>query len=175
MKQIIFFDGDGTLWYPEKTAYQQLPHWIYKDPKTSMDPLKHLILTPHAKATLTELRAQEIQVVLLSTHPHPPDEAARILQAKIRHFQLEGYFDEVHATRAYEASKGEFMVEILKRRKIPKDGALMVGDTYNWDYKSAKDQGIDALLMESVYQKQHPQGRGVRRTITGLKEILDYI
>lgn len=28
-KKIIFFDGDGTLWYPKKTKWTKKPHLIY--------------------------------------------------------------------------------------------------------------------------------------------------
>ena len=31
MKKIIFFDGDGTLWYPKETKHKRNPVWIYKD------------------------------------------------------------------------------------------------------------------------------------------------
>jgi hydroxymethylpyrimidine pyrophosphatase-like HAD family hydrolase len=34
MKKIIFFDGDGTLWYPKKTKYKEHPVWLYIDPVT---------------------------------------------------------------------------------------------------------------------------------------------
>ena len=34
MKKIIFFDGDGTLWYPKKTKYKEHPVWLYRDPIT---------------------------------------------------------------------------------------------------------------------------------------------
>jgi hypothetical protein len=32
-KLIIFFDGDGTIWYPKATKRKVKPHWIYSDPK----------------------------------------------------------------------------------------------------------------------------------------------
>ena len=30
-KTIIFFDGDGTIWYPKNTKRKVAPHWIYSD------------------------------------------------------------------------------------------------------------------------------------------------
>ena len=48
----------------------------------------------------------------------------------------------------------------------------MIGDSYYWDYKPARDVGIDALLIESVYQKKDPQGKKVKKTIKKLSEIL---
>ena len=96
-----------------------------------------------------------IIIVILSTHPHPPKQADAIIKQKIKHFNLKDLFDEVHATREYHGSKGEFMIEILKKRGIPKSKALMIGDSYNWDYKPAREVGIDALLIESEYMKKH--------------------
>ena len=175
MKQIVFFDGDGTLWYPKATKYAKKPHWVYTDPATACDPHKHLVLTPTAVQTINRLKRRGILLCVLSAHPHPPEEASRILDAKIRHFQLDGLFDEVHATRPYEMSKGEFMTDILARRGIPKKNALMVGDTYDWDYAPARQKGIDAVLIESSYRQEHPNGRRVRRTIAQLKDVLKYI
>ena len=35
-KKIVFFDGDGTLWYPKDTRHTEPPHWIYHE-KRSLD------------------------------------------------------------------------------------------------------------------------------------------
>ena len=32
MKKVVFFDGDGTLWYPKTTKRTAAPHWVYLDP-----------------------------------------------------------------------------------------------------------------------------------------------
>ena|SRR3989338_2538306 len=175
MKKILFFDGDGTLWYPESTKYAVKPHWVYLSPKTASDPNKHLMLTPTAVTTIKLLRQKGIITVLLSTHPRPSQEASRILHEKVRHFCMSELFDEIHVTQPHESSKGEFMMEILTRRNIPKKDALMVGDTYEWDYATAVRNGIDAVLIESQYQKEHPKGRNVRRTISALKDVLKYV
>lgn len=175
MKRIIFFDGDGTLWYPERTKRTKKPHWVYSSQKTSENPNAHLVLTPTALCTIKELKCSGVLLVVLSTHPHSPEDASRLIREKVNHFELDHLFDEVHATRPYENSKGEFMVEILKRRKIPKKYALMVGDTYDWDYVPARNNGIDAVLLESQYRREHPNGRLVRRTIKELSGVLEYI
>ena len=175
MKEIVFFDGDGTLWYPKSTKYTQKPHWVYHDPATAGDPHQHMMLTPTAVETLQQLKRAGKLLVVLSAHPHPPEEAAKIIRAKVRHFNLDHVFDEVHATRPYEASKGEFMLKILKRRGISKKNALMVGDLYDWDYAPARQKGIDAVLLRSDYQRDHPQGKRVRRTIAQLQDVLNYV
>lgn len=158
-KKIIFFDGDGTLWYPRATKHTVKPHWIYKD-KVIKNRHKHimllqdLMLTPTVKSTLKELKAKGIITIILSTHPHSKKEAYEILNDKVKYFNLGNLFTEVHATREYHESKGEYIAEILKRLHIPKAQALMVGDNYPWDYKPARSIGVDALLVESDYMKK---------------------
>ncbi len=170
-KKIIFFDGDGTLWYPKKTKYTKHPVWLYKD-KRFKNHTNHLVMTPSALTTIRTLKKMGILTIVLSTHPHPPKEADAIINNKIRHFELDKLFDEVHATREHSGSKGEFMVEILRRRKIPKSKALMVGDSYRWDFEPAKENGIDALLIESEYE---PMKKQVAKTIKKLSDIFMHI
>jgi len=123
-KKIIFFDGDGTLWYPKKTKYTKHPVWLYKD-KRFKNHINHLIMTPSALSTIKKLKQMGIIIIVLSTHPYPPKQADAIINRKIKHFELGELFDEVHATREYSGSKGKFMLKILKERQIPKSKALM--------------------------------------------------
>lgn len=174
-KEIIFFDGDGTLWYPKKTKYREKPHWIYLSEESKDNYCEHLTLIPTVLTTLKKLKKLGVIVILLSTHPHPPKEADVVINHKVSHFKLTELFHEIHATREFHDSKGEFIVKILKKRGIPKNKAIMVGDTYRWDYKPAKDVGIDALLMESDYLKKDSQGKRVKNTIKKLNEVLEYI
>lgn len=174
-KKIIFFDGDGTLWYPKSTRYTQKPHWIYLQSKHAGDHYKHLVMIPTVFSTLKKLKKMDVITVLLSTHPHPPKEADSIINHKVSHFNLNSLFDEIHATREYHGSKGEFIVKILKQRGIPKNKALMVGDHYRWDYKSARDVGVDALLIESDYMQSEIQGRKIKGTIKKLSDVLDHV
>lgn len=170
-KSIVFFDGDGTLWYPKKTKYAKHPVWLYKD-RRFKNHINHLIMTPSALSTIRRLKKEKIITVVLSTHPHQPKVADAIINHKIKHFGLEELFDEVHATSVDPESKGEFMLKILKKRIIPKSKALMVGDSYKWDYKPAKKRGIDALLIESEYEPMKAQ---VKNTIKKLSDIFVHI
>lgn len=171
-KKIIFFDGDGTLWYPIKTKHQEKPHWVYKTDGTPDDHCNQLMLIPTVLPTLKKLKKLGVITVLLSTHPHPPKEAQVLIHHKVKYFQLSEFFDEIHATREFHASKGEFICKILKKRGIAKKDALMVGDNYHWDYKPARDVGIDALLIESEYMKKDHRGKRVKKTIERLSDIL---
>lgn len=171
-KEIIFFDGDGTIWYPQKTKYKEKPHWIYS---LKEDHNKYLVLTPTALTTLKKLKKIGIIIVLLSTNSQSEEEANKIIRQRLKYFKLEKLFDEIHATRDFHASKGEFIINILKNRKVAKSKALMVGDKYNWDYKPARDVGIDALLIESEYNKKDIQGKRIKKTIKQLKDVFNYI
>ena len=174
-KEIIFFDGDGTLWYPKSTKYKEMPHWIYLKTQDINEHYKQLVLIPTVLPTLNKLKKMGIITVLLSTHPHPPKEASFRINHKVNHFKLNTLFDEIHATREYHGSKGEFIVKILKKYKIPKSKALMIGDHYRWDYRSAKDVGVDALLIESDYMKKDKYGKRVKNTVKKLSEVLKCI
>jgi len=152
-KKIIFFDGDGTLWYPEKTKLKQKPHWVYKD-KSIKNYLPHLVLIPTVKSTLKKLKEKGVITIILSTHPQPKKDAYEILNEKVSYFKISTLFDEIHATREYHKSKGEYILKILKKFNIPKSKALMVGDNYPWDYKCVKDIGVEALLVKTDYMKK---------------------
>jgi FMN phosphatase YigB (HAD superfamily) len=173
-REIIFFDGDGTLWYPRKTKRRVKPHWIYLTEGTYQEHCNHLMMIPGTLATIKKLKKQKVIIVLLSTNPHPPKEAAEMMRHRVAHFNLNDIFDEFHATREFHASKGQFILRILKKRGIPKNKALMVGDNYRWDYKPARDVGVDALLIESEYMKNDRQGKRIKKTIKKLSEVLEY-
>lgn len=179
MKKIIFFDGDGTLWYPKATKRTVKPHWIYHDPATMGDYRPHLTLTPKVKATLRELRRRGVYTVVISTHPHHAKTADALLQEKVRHFGLEKLLDEVHSARNVPTGKGVVIARVLKRLKLPKSSALMVGDSYRWDYLAAKHVGVEALLMKTdyleSYKKRYPGARRLKRVIKNLDEVLPFV
>ena len=174
-KKIVFFDGDGTIWYPKDTKRRKAPHWIYSDKKIGNNHLKHLVLTPSALVSLRRLKKLHIALVLLSTHPHPPKEADVILKRKVKHFKLEELFDDFYTSRDNPEGKGEVILKVLRKKHIPKSHALMVGDSYRFDYLSAKKIGVDALLIKSEYMKQPPRGRKIEKTVNGLKDIVKII
>ncbi len=150
-KKVVFLDGDGTIWYPEKTKRDIKPHWIYKDEEIGEGFLEHLILIPSVVETLKKLKEKKVLLILISTHPHPQEETDLLLRSKVQHFKLEELFDEVYTARDYPDGKGEIMSEVLKIKAIPPSQALMIGDSYTYDYLSAKKVGIEAVLMDSDY------------------------
>jgi len=106
MKKLIFFDGDGTLWYPKKTKHNKGAWKVYELPGGHKEHNKHLILTPTTYSTLKKLKKKGIITILLSTNPYPPRKADMVIKGRVKHLKLNNLFDEVHATKEYHSSKG---------------------------------------------------------------------
>lgn len=174
-KKIIFFDGDGTIWYPKNTKRTKAPHWIYLDKKIGKNYLKHLVLTPSALVSLKKIKKSGVILVLISTHPHPPKEADVILKKKVKHFKLEEIFDDFYTSRDKPDGKGEVILKVLRKKRIPKSQALLVGDSYRFDYLSAKKVGVDVLLIKSEYLWHPNRGRKIQKTINGLRDLVGII
>ena len=102
-------------------------------------------------------------------------EADVILKRKVRHFKLEELFDDIYTSRDNLGGKGAVILRVLRKKHIPKSRALMVGDSYRFDYLSAKKIGVDALLIKSEYMKHPPRGRKIEKTINGLKDMDEII
>ena len=171
-KRIIFFDGDGTLWYPKKTKWTIKPHLIYTH--LNMKPgdyLKHLVLTPQILKTIKSLRKRGILLIVLSTHPHKRLEADMHLNNKIKHFGLDKIFDHIYSARPFPWGKGKVMESVLRKLRMPKSQTLLVGDSYIYDYLSARKVGIDCILLKTPYL-QIPKGRKVPHMVKKWKELI---
>ncbi len=134
-----------------------------------------MIVIPSVLGTLQKLKKKGIVMVILSAHPHSPKEAAEVLKAKIDHFKIGGFFDSFYASKADPDQKGKMILKILKEMRIPKSRALMIGDSYRYDYRSARKVGVDALLIKTPYMKHPPRGPRISKTIQSIKEVLTYI
>lgn len=172
-KKLIFLDGDGTLWYPKSTKRTEKPHWIYHDPKTKDNYLDHLELTPYTKQAIQTLHERGVLLVAVSAHPSSPDIAVKEIQDKLNHFGLLGYFSGFRASRGDDpAGKAAIMLETLDEMGLGKKDALMVGDSYFYDYKAAKDVGIDAYFIENSVARM-PEVRP--KDIESIKEVRDLV
>jgi phosphoglycolate phosphatase-like HAD superfamily hydrolase len=170
-KKIIFFDGDGTLWYPKATKRTEKPHWVYHDPLTKDNYLAHLELTPRAKETLTLLHGRGVCLVVISANPYAEEVAVKEIKERLAYFGLTDLF---YACRASSGSdpqgKPAIMLEIIKELGLSKKDALMVGDSYFYDYLAAKDAGIDAFFVENEVSKMPDQ---MPTTIQSIHEVSD--
>ena len=121
MKKIIFFDADGTLWYPRSTKSTQKPHWIYAQLNGVKAYCDELVVMPTVIQTLKQIRKMGIVTVVLSASPHAIGSANDELKFKIAHFGLNTVFDEVYATRNYPESKGRFIKKYLREEAYQRE------------------------------------------------------
>jgi len=153
-KKIIFLDGDGTLWYPKETKRTMKPHWVYNDPNTKDNYLKHLTLTPGTKNALKKLFNYGIYLVVISANPYSPEIAQKEIKERLDHFGLSKYIYSYNASVGNDSlGKGIIMLEVLKKLNLSKDDALMIGDSYFYDYLAAKSNGIDAFFIDNSVAK----------------------
>lgn len=172
-KKIIFFDGDGTLWYPKKTKRTIVPHWIYKITGRNDAHLKELILTPGTLQSLKKIKKNKIITIILSTHPEAGNLADEFLKKNVKYLGIYEYFDEIHTTDPEHKSKGEFIIKILKKRGLAKNKALMIGDNYFYDYCSAKKVGVEAILIDSDYLYKSARKK-TNRIVSDLRNIINF-
>jgi len=171
MKKVIFFDGDGTLWYPKTTKRTVAPHWVYLDHSIA-DPYALFVPTPTVVETLQRLGEMNIKRVLLSTSPLPEEEAIMSRIRASKHVDIHHLLDDIQVAPEYIEGKGERITALLKKYNLNPEDALMVGDTFGWDYKSAQDVGVEGMLIRSDYQKEFMQELPEDRLITYLKDVI---
>jgi magnesium-dependent phosphatase-1 len=170
-KKIVFFDADGTLWWPRDTKHTKHPVWVYRQYEIE-EARSKFVLVPGIRTVLKELRKKGIKTIVLSTNPHSKKIANELIRESVRYHGLQDLFDEVYATRGDPKSKGEYILRILKKYGLRKKDSLMVGDSYLWDYSSARTVGVDSLLIETDHMGQ---GSRVKRKIKNVREILDFV
>ncbi|MEI8104007.1 MAG: HAD family hydrolase [Candidatus Moraniibacteriota bacterium] len=175
-KKIIFLDGDGTLWYPSSTKRTQKPHWIYHDPETKDDFLRHLELIPNVRGTLLNLKEKGILLVLISASPYPTEAADKELRERLEFFDLLELFHSYRSSQGDNPEgKGELMLEILESLKLAKEDALMVGDSYFYDYLAAKNVGIEALFIENTYARMPDERPEDLQTINEVSDLVNIL
>ena len=152
-KKIIFFDATGTLWYPKTTRNNEDPGWVYVNAKTKATVHEHLIMLPTAKTTLKRLNQMGIRCVIVSAVPCPLYKSMVQLEKIIKHFGVDRLLQGYYTVNMVDGSSKIKLIErLLKKLKIKKTEALMVGDGYWPDYKFVRKRGIQALLIDSKYQ-----------------------
>lgn len=175
-KKIVFLDGDGTLWYPKTTKRTQKPHWIYHDPETKDNYLEHLELTPRTKETLETLREKGIYLVVLSANPYAEEVALKEIKERLEYFGLSSLF-YAHRSSSGDNPNGKasIMLEILSSLGLSKEDALMVGDSYFYDYLVAKSIGVDAFFIENSVSKMPEEIPQDLKSIKEIHELLDIL
>jgi putative hydrolase of the HAD superfamily len=172
-KKIIFFDGDGTLWYPKKTKRSEKPHWIYDHPDTKDNYLEHLELTPEVEKAIKELKTKGIFLVVISANPREESVAVEEIKTRLKHFNLHDNFLLVRASPGDDPNgKAKIILEVLRDLNLEKQDALMVGDSYKYDYVAAQSIGVDAIWIENPISKLPEDLPKDFKTIRELSELL---
>lgn len=175
-KKIIFLDGDGTLWYPKKTKRTQKPHWIYHDLETKDNYLEHIELTPRTKEALEILHKKGIYLVVVSANPYNEKVAVQEIQERLDYFGLSDLFYDCRASEGSDSQgKVGVMLETLEKLRLKKEDALMVGDSYFYDYLAARESGIDAFFVENEVSKMPEELPPDLRTIKEVCELVDIL
>ena len=171
-KRIIFFDGDGTLWYPRATKRTRKPHWVYHDSAIKDNFLVHLELAPKIKETLNLFLEQGVYLVVISASPESEEVAMKEMHEKLEYFGIEKLFYTYRVSAGDNPEgKASIILEILEELNLKKEDAVMVGDSYYYDYLAAKNIGIDALFIENTVSKmpsEIPEDLQVIREISDL-------
>ena len=83
------------------------------------------------------------------------------------------FFDEIWATANYPEAKGEKIAEILERRRGRPDEGIMIGDSLEWDIRSANRVGVQAILLARQYnRKDHTEAEIVVDKLSKLSELI---
>ncbi len=172
-KKIVFLDGDGTLWYPKATKRTQKPHWIYHDPETKDNYMEHLELTPRTKETLEYLNKKGLLLVVLSANPYAEDIAIKEIKERLEYFGLVSLFYTYRSSAGSDPNgKAPIILEVLSSLGLDKRDALMVGDSYFYDYLAAKDIGVDAFFIENSVSKMPDE---IPHDIKSIKEVHELV
>jgi 8-oxo-dGTP pyrophosphatase MutT (NUDIX family)/predicted HAD superfamily phosphohydrolase YqeG len=172
-KRIIFFDGDGTLWYPKATKRTRKPHWVYHDIATKDNFLEHIELTPKTKETLQFFSEQGVYLVVISANPESEDVAIKEMREKLEYFGIEKLFYACRVSAGDDPNgKSSIILEILEELNLKKEDAVMVGDSFYYDYLAAKNIGIDALFIENTVSKMPME---IPADLQGIREISDLL
>ncbi len=175
-KKIIFFDGDGTLWYPKATKRTKKPHWVYHDVTAKDNYLDHLELTPKTKETLMMLHEKGLKLVVISANPSAKEIATREIKERIDYFDLGNLF------YSYQSSPGDdpngkvtVMTKIIDALGFTREDALMIGDSYFYDYLAPKKAGIEALFIENEIAKMPNPPPASIESIKEVSDVLDML
>lgn len=113
---------------------------------------------------LTELKKDYKLVLISNTDPFS-------IGAVLDKFELRKYFDEVFLSceTGMLKSNPELFEKVLKKLKIKKTEAVMVGDSIESDIKAAENAGIKAVLVDRRGTREYPEKISL---LTELKEKL---
>ena len=175
-KKLLFLDGDGTLWYPHATKRTKKACWVYHDETVKDNYLEHLELTPGTKEALELFHENGIYLAVISANPNSEDVAIKEIEERVNHFGLGELIDTCRASDGSDAGgKTSVMLDVINKLGLAKEDALMVGDSYFFDYLAAKEGGVDALFIENEYARMPDVKPDDLRSIREVRDLVDIL
>ncbi|MBW3004958.1 HAD family hydrolase [Candidatus Woesearchaeota archaeon] len=110
-------------------------------------------LYPETIAVLEELKKKKYKLAIISNSPN------NSVEPVIEKFGLGKYFDAIELswqTGNLKTDK-EMFENTLKKLKVKKENALMVGDSIPTDIEGAKNAGIKAILVDRKGSREWPE------------------
>jgi phosphoglycolate phosphatase-like HAD superfamily hydrolase len=148
----VFLDAEGTLYVP-KHGRSRWEFWMNPTPDLA---LEFFELDEGVEEALVRIRARSDTLCLASRN------SPEILNALLDKFKIRGFFDCI----LLNGNKGRNISRYLSRRGLSKDEAVMVGDMPRLDLFPVKEHGIEAILVDRVYNRYADAER-----IAGLKDL----
>ncbi len=148
----VFLDAEGTLYVP-RHGRSRWEFWADPSPELA---LEFFELDEGVKEALDALRGEVDTLCLASRNTDD------ILSALLDKFGIREYFDAI----LLNGDKGKNIVRYLSERGLDRDEAVMVGDMPRLDIFPVKSKGVEAVLVDRVYN------RGVdAERISGVKDL----
>jgi phosphoglycolate phosphatase-like HAD superfamily hydrolase len=133
----LFLDAEGTLYVPKGGRSR----WVFWADPTPEAALEFFELDTGVYEALHQLRGQVDTLCLVSRNTED------ILGALLEKFGIRGFFDEI----MLNGDKGRQIERYLCRNGFKKEESLMVGDMPGLDLFPVKRAGIEAVLVDRVY------------------------
>lgn len=145
----VFLDAEGTLYVP-KNGKSRWEFWANPSPEAAVDFFE---IDRGVKESLQKLRSQVDTLCLVSKNPE------NILWALLDKFGIRDMFDDI----MLNGDKGKQIAQYLSIRGLRRDESVMVGDMPSLDLYPVRRMGIEAVLVDRVYNSwaKAPRIRGV--------------
>ena len=112
-------------------------------------------------------------MVVISANPESEEVVLKEMQEKLEYFGIEKLFYACRVSAGDDPEgKSGIILEILKELGLEKEDAIMVGDSYYYDYLAAKNIGVDALFIENSVSKMPAE---IPKDLRVIREVGDLL
>jgi len=135
----VFLDAEGTLYVPKGGRSR----WEFWANPSADEAVKFFELDNGVVEALKKLRREVDTLCLVSRN------SESILDALLSKFDIRGYFDSI----MLNGNKGRHIENYLTKHGFRKEDAIMVGDMPSLDLYPVRKAGVDAVLVDRVYNR----------------------